>query len=125
MGHRSDRDGEIPAWSSVRRLLSSPGLDTDIRLSSLSIGSASSACLLQMLHLLGNAAQSEKIPTMPEWISLGLAATSPQSKEHNLTYCKLKEKLSRQSRPGKRRKEEMLKGPGAAMEALLVLVNHN
>lgn len=106
-------------------LLSSPGLDTDICLSSLLIGNAPSSCFLQMLHLLGNAAPSEKIPTMPEWISLRLAATSPQSKEHNLTYCKLKGKLSRQSRPGGRREGEMLKGPGAVVEALLAPVNHN
>lgn len=125
MGHRSEQDGEISACSSVWRLLSSLGLDTDIRLSSLLIENASSACLLQILHLSGNAAQSEKIPTMPEWISLGLAATSPQSKEHNLTYCKLKEKLSGQSRPGERREDEMLKGPRAVVEALLAPVNHN
>lgn len=106
-------------------LLSSPGLDTDICLSSLLVGNASSSCFLQMLHLWGSAAPSEKIPTMPEWISLQLAATSPQSKEHNLTYCKLKEKLSRQSRPRGRREEEMLKGPGAVVEALLAPVNHN
>lgn len=123
-GYRSNQDGETSALPSVWRLLSSPGLDTDMHLPPL-IGNTSSACLLQMLHLLGNAAQSEKIPTMPEWISLGLAATSPQSKEDKLTYCKLMENLSRQSRPGERREEGMLKGPGAVVEALLAPVNDN
>lgn len=60
-------------------------------------------CLLQML-------QSEKIPTTPEWISLGLAVSSLHSKENNLTYCKLKEKLSRQVRPGERRNKRCWKG---------------
>lgn len=46
-------------------LLSSPGLDTDICLSFLLIGNAPSSCFLQMLHLLGNAAPSEKIPPCP------------------------------------------------------------
>jgi len=124
MGHRNGQDGETPAISSLWKLWSSPGLDGEIHVSLL-IGNPSLSCFLQMLCLLGNAEQSEKIPTMPEWISLGLAATSLQSKEHNLTYFKLMEKLSRQSRPGEKREGEMLKEPGAVVEALLAPVNHN
>lgn len=88
----------------------SPGLDTWRFLCWLEISPQLASCK----HCIcWNAARSEKILTMPEWILLGLAATSSQSKERNLTYCKLKEKLSGQSSPGEGREEKMLRAWGS------------